>query len=72
MSFSNQEMTDHDLATWTDDLLTRIELRVLMEHEVINDQSDDAVFQNRCSQCVSCFSATEWRYAHFNASTQDT
>ena len=49
MSFSNQEMTDHDLATWTDDLMTRIELRVLMEHEVINHQRDDAVFQNRCS-----------------------
>ena len=47
MSFSNQEMTDHDLATWTDDLLTRIELRVLMEHEVINHQRDDLVFQGR-------------------------
>jgi hypothetical protein len=67
VSFSNQEMTDHDLATWTDDLLTRIELRVLMEHEVINHQRNDAVFQNRCSQSVSCFSATEWQYAHFNA-----
>ena len=42
MSFLNQEMTDHDLAAWTDDLLTRIELRVLMEHEVINYQRDDA------------------------------
>jgi hypothetical protein len=42
MSFLNQEMTDHDLAAWTDDLLTRIELRVLMEHEVINHQGDDA------------------------------
>ena len=72
MSFSNQEMTDHDLATWTDDLLTRIELRVLMEHEVINHQGDDAMFQNGCSQSVSCFSATEWRYARFNASTQNT
>jgi hypothetical protein len=38
----NQEMTDHDLAAWTDDLLTRIELRVLMEHEVIIHQGDDA------------------------------
>jgi hypothetical protein len=47
MSFLNQEMTDHDLAAWTDDLLTRIELRVLMEHEVINHQGHDAVFQNR-------------------------
>jgi hypothetical protein len=42
MSFLNQETTDHDLAAWMDDLLTRIELRVLMEHEVINHQGDDA------------------------------
>jgi hypothetical protein len=41
MSLLNQEMTDHDLAAWMDDLLTRIELRVLMEHEVINHQGDD-------------------------------
>ena len=46
MGFLNREMTDHDLAAWTDDLLTRIELRVLMEHEVINRHGDDAVFQN--------------------------
>ena len=42
MSRLNQEMTDHDLAAWTDDLLTRIELRVLMEHEVIIQQGDNA------------------------------
>jgi hypothetical protein len=48
MSLFNQEMTDHDLAAWMDDLLTRIRLRVLMEHEVINHQGDYAVFQNRC------------------------
>jgi hypothetical protein len=42
MSLLNQEMTDHDLAAWMDDLLTRIELRVLMEHEVIDHQGDDA------------------------------
>jgi len=47
MSFLNQEMTDHDLAAWTDDLLTRIELRVLMEHEVINHQGDDAGLRRR-------------------------
>jgi hypothetical protein len=41
MSLLNQEMTDHDLAAWMDDLLTRIQLRVLMEHEVINHQEDD-------------------------------
>ena len=48
MTLLNQETTDHDLAEWMDDLLTRIELRVLMEHEVINHQGNDAVFQNRC------------------------
>ncbi len=42
MKLLNQEMTDHDLAAWMDDLLTRIELRVLMEHEVINHQGDDS------------------------------
>ena len=61
MSLLNQEMTDHDLAAWMDDLLTRIELRVLMEHEVINRQGHDAVSQSGCSQSVSCFRATEWR-----------
>ena len=61
MSFLNQEMTNHDLTAWTDDLLTRIELRVLMEHEVINHQGDDALSQSGCSQSVSCFRATEWR-----------
>ena len=50
MSFLSQEMTDHDLAAWTDDLLTRIELRVLMEHEVIDHRGNDAAFQNRCPQ----------------------
>ena len=38
----NQEMTDHDLAAWMDDFLTRIELRTMMEHEVISHQGDDA------------------------------
>jgi hypothetical protein len=61
MSVLNQEMTDHDLAAWMDDLLTRIQLRVLMEHEVIDHQGDDAVFQNKRPQSVSCFSATDWR-----------
>jgi hypothetical protein len=42
MSRLNQEMTDHDLAAWMDGLLTRIELWVLMEHEVISHQEDDA------------------------------
>ena len=61
MSFLNQETTDHDLAAWMDDLLTRIELRVLMEHEVIDHQGDDAVLQNKRPQSVSCFSATDSR-----------
>ena len=42
MSLLNQEMTDHDLAAWMDDLLRRIELRVLMEHEVKNQGDDTA------------------------------
>ncbi len=42
MKLLNQEMTDHDLAAWMDDLLTRIELRVLMEHEVINAAEAEA------------------------------
>ena len=61
MSLLNQEMTDHDLAAWMDDLLTRIQLRVLMEHEIISHHRDDAVFQSGRSQSVSCFRATEWR-----------
>ena len=54
MSLLNQEMTDHDLAAWMDDLLTRIELRVLMEHEVISHQGDDAVFQNTRRPNLAC------------------
>jgi hypothetical protein len=46
MGFLNQEMTDRDLAAWSDDLLTRIELRVLMEHEVINHREET-------TQCIS-------------------
>jgi len=45
MGFLNQEMTDRDLAARSDDLLTRIELRVLMEHEVINHREET-------TQCV--------------------
>jgi len=31
----NQETTNHDLQAWMEDLLSRMELRTMMDHEVI-------------------------------------